>query len=150
MTDATEAAQAPGDPLPGTRIHVIDFDEGRVTEHPLTDLRRLPSLRESPSVTWINVEGLEDRSSIEALTRAMGLHALTLEDVLNTDQRPKLEDYGDYIYLNLSHCEDAGGGQSQPENRSRPAQPRAGSELRHATAACTLGRTGRIPHSGRC
>jgi len=82
-----------------TRIRVLDYDETRVSEQLLEDMEALSSLRNSPSVTWIDVEGLGDRPRIEALARAMGLHALTLEDVLNTDLRPKLEDYGDYVFL---------------------------------------------------
>ena len=40
-----------------------------------------------------------------------GLHPLTIEDILNTDQRPKIEDHGDYLYIVLKHFhKDAGGG----------------------------------------
>jgi len=88
-----------------THVHVIDYDEARVTEQPLGDMAALPPLRDAPSVTWINVEGLGDRERIEALTRTMGLHALTLEDILNTDLRPKLEDYGGYLYLTAKMLE---------------------------------------------
>jgi magnesium transporter len=52
-------------------------------------------------VTWINVDGLHQVEVIEKLGECYGLHPLVLEDILNTDQRPKMEDYGEYIYIVL-------------------------------------------------
>lgn len=50
------------------------------------------------TVTWLNVDGL-DPKLIEAAGNQYGLHPLLLEDILNTGQRPKCDDYGDYLYL---------------------------------------------------
>jgi magnesium transporter len=52
-------------------------------------------------VLWVSVSGLENTAALEALGKHFGLHPLVLEDVLNTYQRPKLDDYGDYLYLVL-------------------------------------------------
>jgi magnesium transporter len=54
-----------------------------------------------PTVTWINVEGLHQVEILEKLGECYGFHPLVLEDILNTDQRPKMEDYGDYLYVVL-------------------------------------------------
>jgi len=64
------------------------------------------ALKEKPTVTWINVEGLHETEKLKALGDCFGLHPLVLEDILNTDQRPKMEDYGDYLYLvfKMIHC----------------------------------------------
>lgn len=51
------------------------------------------------SVTWINVEGLQNVELIRQFGDCYGLHPLILEDIVNTSQRPKLEDYGDHIFL---------------------------------------------------
>lgn len=51
------------------------------------------------SITWINVEGLQDVELIRHFGDCYGLHPLILEDIVNTSQRPKLEDYGDYIFV---------------------------------------------------
>ncbi len=56
-------------------------------------------LRDSESVSWIDVEGLHDTELIKRFGAHFGLHPLVLEDILNTHQRPKLEEYDDYIYL---------------------------------------------------
>ncbi len=48
---------------------------------------------------WVNVEGVHDPAAIESIGMAFGLHPLTVEDILNTRQRPKLEDYDDYLFI---------------------------------------------------
>jgi magnesium transporter len=48
---------------------------------------------------WVNMEGVHDPEKIEAIGKAFALHPLTIEDIMNTEQRPKLEDYGDYLYI---------------------------------------------------
>ncbi len=57
--------------------------------------------RDKSTITWINVDGLQDLALLETLGKCYGLHPLALEDILNTDQRPKTEDYGDYLYTVL-------------------------------------------------
>jgi len=52
-------------------------------------------------IAWLQVEGLHDIALMEKLGSHYGLHPLTLEDILYTDQRPKMEDYGGYIYVVL-------------------------------------------------
>ncbi|MCC7548973.1 MAG: magnesium/cobalt transporter CorA [Burkholderiales bacterium] len=88
-----------------TRIHVIDYDESHVAERVIDDVPELAALSGSPSIAWINVEGLSDRPRIEALARTVRLHTLTLEDILNGDLRPKLEDYGDYLFVTAKMLE---------------------------------------------
>lgn len=51
------------------------------------------------SVIWINVGGVHQVDIVEALGKQFMLHPLLLEDVTNTDQRPKLDDYETYVYL---------------------------------------------------
>ncbi len=51
------------------------------------------------SVAWINVGGVHKVEMVEALGKQFALHPLLLEDVANTDQRPKLDDYDTYVFL---------------------------------------------------
>ena len=51
--------------------------------------------------TWINVEGLADVSVVESIAKQFNLHPLTVEDILNTAQRPKIEDFDSYIFITL-------------------------------------------------
>jgi len=87
--------KAPLDP----RVTMLDYDEHRVVEKELTRVDDCVPFRDARSVTWINVDSVTEPGVLENFGRVMGFHALMLEDILNTDQRPKLEDYGDYIYI---------------------------------------------------
>jgi len=51
------------------------------------------------SVVWINVSGVHRMDVLETFGKQFGLHALLLEDIANTDQRPKLDDYETYFFL---------------------------------------------------
>lgn len=51
------------------------------------------------TVHWVRVEGIHDADTIGRLGRGLGIHPLVLEDILNTGQRPKIENYVDYVYM---------------------------------------------------
>ncbi|HTK86412.1 MAG TPA: magnesium/cobalt transporter CorA [Nitrospiraceae bacterium] len=50
-------------------------------------------------ITWLDIGGLHDVQIIEQIGKAFELHPLLLEDIVNTEQRPKREDYGSVLYL---------------------------------------------------
>ncbi len=54
---------------------------------------------DAAQVTWLRVRGISDLDKIRLVGERFGLHALVLEDVINTDHRPKLEDFEDYLFL---------------------------------------------------
>jgi magnesium transporter len=58
-------------------------------------------LRDAPATSWINVDGVHDMTVIEKLGQHFLIHPLTLEDTVNTAQRPKLEEFDDYLYMAL-------------------------------------------------
>jgi magnesium transporter len=80
---------------------VLDYDEQHCDETILTDYAQCIALRGKPSVTWVDIEGVHDIAALERIGHCFGLHPLVMEDILNTDQRPKIEDYGDYLYIVL-------------------------------------------------
>ncbi|MCL6472265.1 MAG: magnesium/cobalt transporter CorA [Firmicutes bacterium] len=82
-----------------TRISVTDYDEKHIDEKVLGTVEECFVLKDKPTVTWINVDSAQDVDVVEKLGNCYGIHPLVLEDILNTDQRPKLEDYGDYLYI---------------------------------------------------
>lgn len=49
--------------------------------------------------TWINIEGISDNGFLGNMLKYFQLHPLVIEDILNSNQRPKIEDYVDYVYL---------------------------------------------------
>jgi magnesium transporter len=82
-----------------TRIRVFNYDEQRLEEKQLESVEECLSYKDKGGVTWINIDGLHEAEVLEKLGEAFGLHPLMLEDIANTEQRPKLEDYGDYLYV---------------------------------------------------
>ncbi len=83
------------------RITLIDYDQSQVQEREVKDIAECFPFRDSPTVTWINIDGLHDVDVIERLGGHFNLHPLILEDILNTSERPKIEDYGDYLFAVL-------------------------------------------------
>ena len=84
-----------------TTISLLDYDEQHLEEHEIEAADQCLPFADKPTVTWINVEGLHEVEVIGKLGDAFDLHPLILEDILNTDQRPKVEDFDAYIYIVL-------------------------------------------------
>src|SRR5262245_21170192 len=77
-------------------IEVISYTQDRIEERTLGSVEETFPYRDASGVSWINVCGLHDVEVLSKLGERFGLHALALEDVLNTGQRPKLDEYGDH------------------------------------------------------
>jgi magnesium transporter len=83
------------------RVSVIDYGETHFEEKEIKALKECFYYTDPSIVSWINVEGLHEIEVIRQVGECQGLHPLVLEDILNTDQRPKVEDFGDYLYIVL-------------------------------------------------
>ncbi len=83
------------------RISFIDYDPAELRERRMDRIEECFPLRDRQTVTWINVDGLHDVALIESLGRHFGLHPLVLEDIAAVNQRPKMEEYDDYLYVVL-------------------------------------------------
>lgn len=83
------------------KVTVTDYAEDTLTERVLTDVNECIAYRNKPTVTWVDVEGVHKTDILEKIGSCFDLHPLVVEDILNTDQRAKYEDYGSYIYLVL-------------------------------------------------
>lgn len=83
------------------KITVIDYDEGNFQEKVISEIQECFTFKDKPTVTWINVDGVHKVEIPEKIGECYGFHPLIIEDILNTDQRPKMEDFGDYIYVVL-------------------------------------------------
>lgn len=82
-------------------ITIIEYDEGHYQESEKAAFDECLLLQDKPGVTWIKVEGVHAVENLQKLGECYHLHPLVLEDILNTDQRPKIEDFDDYIYIVL-------------------------------------------------
>jgi len=84
-----------------SRIQILDYDQEHLDEKFLNDIKDGIPYKDTATVTWLNVYGLHDTELLKAIGQGFGLHSLVLEDISNTGQRPKMEDYDDYIYFVL-------------------------------------------------
>ena len=79
----------------------MDYDETQFQVRETETLEECYPFKDRPTIIWINIDGIHEIETLEKLGDCFGLHPLTLEDILNTDQRPKIEDYGEYIFIVL-------------------------------------------------
>jgi len=78
----------------------MNYDEKHFKEIKIKNVEDcLKYKKNKKTVTWINVDGLKDAKTLEKLCNFFDLHPLVIEDILQTSQRPKIEDYGDYLYI---------------------------------------------------
>ena len=80
-------------------IALMEYDAGSVREFRCESVDELFVCRDSPKVSWINVDGLGDEGALRRLGEHFGLHPLALEDVLHTGQRPKLEEFPGHLFI---------------------------------------------------
>jgi len=98
---------------PGTLVHIgekktekvtiklIDYDETRFEEKEIRNVEECFPFKSSPTITRITIDGLHEIEIIEKIGKHFNLHPLMQEDILNTDQRPKVEDHGTHIFIVL-------------------------------------------------
>lgn len=81
------------------RIRVIDFDQEHLEERTLQTIEECEQYRDKDSVSWINIDGLHNTEALTKLRKIFGISSLVFEDIVNTHQRPKFEEYDNYIFI---------------------------------------------------
>jgi magnesium transporter len=96
---------------PGTLVHlgeqrvanssitVIDYDEHSLQEWDITDVAACRELLNPSTVSWLNFTGLHDVERLRRIGEVFQIHPLVLEDIAHTEQRPKIEDLTDYVFV---------------------------------------------------
>lgn len=79
------------------KISLIEYNETEFVEHDFYDLSECVSGLKPNMVKWINVEGVHKPELLEKIGKLYDIHPLTLEDIAHVDQRPKFEDYDNYV-----------------------------------------------------
>ncbi len=88
-----------------TIISLVDYGKTEYTEKVISETKQCAVYKDEKTITWINIDGLHDVKIIEELAGCFGFHPLTLEDILDTGQRPKIEDFSDYVSIVLKMLE---------------------------------------------
>lgn len=91
-----------------TKITVFDYDEGNFQEKVADKVEDVFPFKNTSTVTWINIDGVDEISVVEKIGEYFQLHPLVQEDIVNTGQRPKVEDFDKYIFVSLKmlYCGD--------------------------------------------
>ncbi|MRR15011.1 MAG: magnesium/cobalt transporter CorA [Deltaproteobacteria bacterium] len=89
-----------------SRITLTRYDEAALLEKEDCSIEVLMKEKNEPGNLWVNVDGLQDVDLLGEIGGLFGLHPLIVEDILNTDQRPKAEDFGPYIFIVIKDIHD--------------------------------------------
>ena len=85
------------------KLFLTDYTSTEFTEHELATAEECRDYLKRDSVTWIHVQGDAEAETMRQLGQLFGLHHLALEDVINSGQRPKLDDYKDQLFVVMAH-----------------------------------------------
>jgi len=80
-------------------ITVLDYDQHSCEFEHIASAAELEKFKKASGVTWINVDGINHVGTIEKIGEIFGLHSLLLEDVSDSNQRPKYEEFDDNVFL---------------------------------------------------
>jgi magnesium transporter len=104
--DSRKAGAAPGTPIyvgversEPLHVQVIDYDAAEVRVTEAFDTEALRPYRNEATVTWIDLVGVHHVEPIQALCRAFDVHPLWIEDIVNTNARPKTDELGDQVLV---------------------------------------------------
>ncbi len=81
-------------------IDIFDYDVKNFQEKKVQKVEECFPFKDSPTITWINIEGINPQI-IQSIGDHYGVHHLVSDDIINSEQRPKMEDYGEYIFIVL-------------------------------------------------
>lgn len=87
--------------IDAVRFSLMNYDAEHLEEKQLPAIEASFPYRDTPPVTWINVDGLHDLNVVEKMGAHFDIHPLVLEDIVNTGQRTKVEEFDNYIYIVL-------------------------------------------------
>ena len=82
-------------------IESFDYNKEQCTEKTLNTVQESFEYKLTDSITWINLNGLNHVGEIEKLGEHYDLHPLVLEDIVNISQRPKIDEYDNYLFVVL-------------------------------------------------
>ncbi|MBU3821568.1 magnesium/cobalt transporter CorA [Flavobacteriaceae bacterium XHP0103] len=80
-------------------VEIFDYNTEKCIDKELGSVEEAFNFQDANSVTWININGLNHVGEIEKLGTYFDLHPLVLEDIVSISQRPKIEDFEDYLFV---------------------------------------------------
>lgn len=94
-----ELSHLPGYEYHPTELQLMDYDSEHLTETTVDDPSVMADMIDQDSVTWLNVNGLQNLDVLKKIQSLFRIHPLVVEDILRPYQRPKFELYDDHLFL---------------------------------------------------
>ena len=88
-----------------TKIIFHQFDNKEYYTEEINQLGELPQKISARHTNWIDLTGFQNIELVKELGAQLNIDQLTLEDVLNISQLPKIEGHDDYLYITLKLVE---------------------------------------------
>ena len=82
-----------------TKIEIFNYNVDHFNQLDTVEVEEAFHFTGADTVTWINVNGLANTQAIEKLGKHYKIHPLVLEDIVTTTQRPKIDEFTDYIFV---------------------------------------------------
>jgi magnesium transporter len=95
-------------------LSIIGYDPIGAWQREATTVEELLEYHNSAGLTWININGLKDAAAISRIIETFAIHSLTVEDILDVEQRPKAEEFDNYLFItfkSLGHRTDKANGE---------------------------------------
>lgn len=83
------------------KISIIDYDEIQFKEEKADKIEQCFPFRDTPAITWINIDDIHQADIVGKIGEHFGLHPLVVEDIMTAGERAKMEDYESYIFIVL-------------------------------------------------
>lgn len=81
-----------------TQLDLILYNETQFIEEINTSLERVAECMKQGGVMWLNVNSVQEPAVLKNIGELFNIHPLTLEDIADTSQRPKAEEYPSYLF----------------------------------------------------
>lgn len=93
-----------GKERPGSiSIKLLDYDGHNIEERKIDNIQECEQYKSTNSVTWISVTGIHESAKVEEICNLFNIHPLIQEDILNTQQRTKIEEFDDYLFVTFKN-----------------------------------------------
>ncbi len=82
-------------------IHIIDYSTATIQDTHVSSIEECIPFKDAESVTWIDIESIEDEKIVDSVGSLFNIHPLIIEDIKRVGQRPKMEEFDEYIFFVL-------------------------------------------------
>lgn len=83
------------------KIKLFEYDQNEFVEKEILNIENVFPCKDNDKISWINIDGIHNLEIMEKTQNHFNIHPLTMEDILHITQRPKMEEYEDYVFIVL-------------------------------------------------